>query len=98
MNKLADRLMRQALQAMEAARPANGRYPVSPEEVQKTLRANVLLGKAMFVKAGMSEHEAEALSRAMNDGPAGRLMLELSVRVAKEREREEADQRDKSNV
>jgi hypothetical protein len=77
-------LMLKAIQAVEAARPANGLYPVTPEEICRTLAANVALGTAMFVESGLSEGEAKSLSQAINGGRAGRLMLELSIEVAKE--------------
>jgi hypothetical protein len=62
----------------DAARPASGFRPETPEEWQRVLRANEEMGYAMFRDCGMPEEEARDLARQIHGGPAGFLFLQMA--------------------
>ncbi len=74
----ADKAMADAIQALEAARPASGLRPKSDNEWQKLVAANVKLSYAMYLGLGVPEKKARALAHITHGGFAGRLLLQMS--------------------
>jgi hypothetical protein len=62
----------------DAARPASGFRPETPEEWQRVLRANVEMGYALFREMGMAEGEARKLAKQIHGGPGGLLFLQIA--------------------
>lgn len=62
----------------DAARPASGFRPETPEEWRRVLRANEEMGYAMFRESGVPDEEARGLARQIHGGPAGFLFLQMA--------------------
>ena len=71
---------KKAFEVLEAARPASGFMPSTPEEWRTLQNASIEMGVAMFRDMGMSKFEARKLSNQIYGGAAGLLMLQLSFR------------------
>ena len=71
--------LRKAVEMMEAARPASGFRPETPEEWHRLLRANEEMGYAMYRDGGMPERKARELARVTHGGPAGLLLLSIAL-------------------
>lgn len=68
----------EAIRRVEAARPASGFRPETPEEWARLLDASEYLGYATYRAHGMSHLEARRLSRLTHGGMVGRLLLEAA--------------------
>ncbi len=78
-----DKLLRKAIHAMVAARPASGDVPETPAEWSALLVAHEELGYALYRSGGHSHKRAKALAATTHGGAAGRLLLELGFGVRK---------------
>lgn len=67
---------RNLIALLEAARPANGKFPVTEAEWAKLQTAHEELAYEMYLAQGMNEHEAWHTAKLIHDGPLGRLLLE----------------------
>ena len=72
---VGDEYLRKAFQTVEAARPASGFCPDTPDEWLRVLHAFEELGYAMYRTGGMPEKEARELARQTHGGAAGLLLL-----------------------
>ena len=72
--------LRKAIDMVNAAKPASGFCPETPQEWDALLRANEELGYAMFREQGMSNSQARQLAKQIYGGQAGRLLLEMSFK------------------
>ena len=64
-----------AAQMMEAAVPASGFRPATPDEWARALRARVEIGYAMLRDRGRSDSEARELAEQLFGGAIGMLNL-----------------------
>jgi hypothetical protein len=71
---------KKAFKMMEAARPASGFRPETPEEWARLQAALEELGYAMYRDNGMSSKEARCLAKQIHSGPIGLLLLEIGFR------------------
>jgi hypothetical protein len=69
-----------AIEMLEAARPASGFRPETPEEWVKLQNAIEELCFAMFRMSGSSDTAARQLARQIYGGPTGLLLLDLAYR------------------
>ena len=72
--------LRKAVDMVNAAKPASGLRPETPQEWDALLKANEELGYAMFRQQGMSNAKARQIAKQIYGGQAGRLLLELSFK------------------
>lgn len=72
--------LRKAIEMLNAAKPASGFRPETPQEWDALLKANEELGYAMFRQQGISNTQARQLAKQIYGGQAGRLLLEISFR------------------
>ena len=77
MNKIIE-----AMQRLEAARPALGCKPETNQEWKKLQQALEEFGYAMFLDQGQSEADARSLAHTIYGGDGGRLLMEMSFGVA----------------
>ena len=70
-----DEYIRKAFQTVEAARPASGFCPNTPDEWRRLLHAFEELGYAMYRTGGLPEKDARKLARQTHGGVAGLLLL-----------------------
>ena len=72
--------LRKAIDMLNAAKPASGFRPETPQEWAALLKANEELGYAIFRQQGMSNVQARQLAKQIYGGQAGRLLLEMSFK------------------
>lgn len=70
--------LRRAMAMLEAARPASGFRPETPEEWNRLLRAEEEICYAVSRKAGLADLEARQLARQIFGGSAGMLLLNIA--------------------
>jgi hypothetical protein len=71
--------MREAWEALVAARPASGLRPETEAEWDVLIKAYEKLGYASLIAGRAPEQTARELARAIFSGPAARLMLEIAL-------------------
>jgi hypothetical protein len=69
-----------AMVMLNAAKPASGFRPETPEEWQRLLRAQEEMGYAINRKAGMPDKQARELARQIHGGPGGMLLLQIAFK------------------
>lgn len=69
-----------AMQKWDAAKPASGFRPETPEEWRKAHIAFEEIGYAILRKAGLSIKKARALAHQTYGGPAGLAILQIGLR------------------
>lgn len=67
-----------ALLMVEAAKPASGFRPETPQEWRNAQKASEELGYAMFRQGGLDKKSARKLANEVYGGVAGRLLLEIA--------------------
>jgi hypothetical protein len=67
-----------AIAMMEAARPASGYCPETPEEWSRLLRAVEELAYAAYRDLGVPKRKAREIAHAIHGGEAGMLLLKLN--------------------
>jgi len=72
--------VRKAMQMLEAAKPASGFRPETPDEWLKLLRAHEEMGYAMYRVAGLSDTDARQLARSTHGGSSGMQVLDIAYR------------------
>jgi hypothetical protein len=77
-----DHHFRKAMQMLEAAKPASGFRPETPDEWLKLLRANEEMGYAIFRSSGMKDAEARALAKQTYGSPASLILLDIAFSEA----------------
>lgn len=77
-----DHLFERAAQMLEAARPASGFRPETPEEWEKVRRAIEELMYASLVNSGKTEVEARVLAQLMFNSPIGALLHDVAFSEA----------------
>lgn len=70
--------LQRAMAMWEAARPASGFRPATPEEWQRLQRAQEEMGYATYREAGMPDKLARALARETHGGTAGLMLLQAA--------------------
>ena len=68
---------KKAFAMLEAARPASGLRPETPEEWTQLQAALEELCYAMYRDNGMSNKEARRIAQQIHSGPIGLLLLEI---------------------
>ena len=74
------RLLKNAIAAVKAARPASGMCPETPEEWARLLNAHEDLGYAMLRSQGQDKAQARAAARSIFGGAGGRAMLQYACK------------------
>lgn len=77
-----DHHFRKAMQMLEAAKPASGFRPETPDEWLKLLRAYEEMGYACLRQAGMKSAEARALAKQTFGSPASLILLDAAFSEA----------------
>jgi hypothetical protein len=72
--------LKKAVDMLNAAKPASGFRPETPQEWEVLQIANEEFGYAMFKENGMTNTQARQLAKLIYGGPAGRLLLEMAFR------------------
>ena len=72
------KLMKKAIEKMEAARPASGFRPTNESEWQRLQEAIKYLAYVSYVEMGYSKSKAHEIAEIVHGGHAGRLLLEIS--------------------
>ncbi len=75
------KLMRQAIEGMEAARPKSGFLPETEAEWQKLQDAVKFLAYVQYIELGLPCKKAKELAEYIHGGVGGRLLLELGYHV-----------------
>ncbi len=70
--------LKKALDKVEAAKPASGFRPETPQEWRNLQEASKELGYAMFRKGGLDDKTARKLTNEIYGGVAGSLLLEIA--------------------
>jgi hypothetical protein len=70
--------LRRAMAMLDAAKPASGFKPETPEEWQRLLRAQEEMGYAMNREVGLPDKLARDLARQIHGGPGGMLLLQIA--------------------
>jgi hypothetical protein len=73
--------LKRALLMVEAAKPASGFRPETPQEWNRLLIAFEELGFAMYCDLGKSTKEARRLTKQTHSGQAGLLLLQIGFGV-----------------
>lgn len=69
-----------AIAMMEAARPASGCCPETPEEWSRLLRAVEELAYAAYRDLGVPKRKAREIAHAIHGGEAGMLLLKMGFK------------------
>jgi len=72
--------LKKALLMVEAAKPASGFRPETPQEWRNAQKASEELGYAMFRQGGLDEKSARKLANEIYGGLAGFLLLDIAFR------------------
>jgi len=70
--------IKKAINKVEAAKPASGFRPNTPQEWRNLQEASKELGYAMFRQGGIDDKTARKLTNEIYGGVAGRLLLEIA--------------------
>jgi hypothetical protein len=73
-----DHHFRKAMQMLEAAKPASGFRPETPDEWLKLLRANEEMGYAIFRSSGMKDAEARTIAKQTFGSIASLMLLDIA--------------------
>ena len=76
--------LKEALLMVQAATPASGFRPETPEEWRNAQRASEELGYAMFRQGGLDEKSARKLANEISGGLAGFLLLDIAFREGRD--------------
>ena len=72
--------LRKAFEVIEAAKPASGFRPQTPQEWRNLHKASEELGYAMFRQGGLDEKAARKLANEIYGGVAGWVLLDIAFR------------------
>jgi len=75
--------LKKAFEVIEAARPASGCRPETPQEWRNLHKASEELGYAMLRQGGLDEKAARKLANEIYGGVSGWLILDIAFREGK---------------
>lgn len=71
---------KKAFDMLEAAKPASGFRPETPQEWRNLQKASEELGYAMFRRGGLDEYSARKLANQIYGSDLGLLLLDIAFR------------------